>query len=175
MRVLAACSSCEPGDSGVVKVMRKKVRHGVLLIGLLAGLAFQVSCASENPLLGSWKWDNNKTLMNLQLPAEGSDELKKSASKAKAFVEEAATKLRSNMVLTYREHECDQVVFGDNGQVLSKETIPYRLVEVRKDYVVIDQLEKGRIVKLFREGDGSMYVEVLVGSYKYKDYFTKQK
>jgi hypothetical protein len=155
--------------------MREKVRRGVLLIGMSAGLAFQVSCTGENPLLGSWRWDNNKTLMNLQLPANGSDELKKSASKARAFVEGAATKLRSNMVITYREHECDQIVFGDNGKVLSRETIPYRLVEVRKDHVVIDQLEKGGIVKLFRESDESMYVEVQVGSYKYKDYFTKQK
>ncbi len=79
------------------------------------------------------------------------------------------------MVITYRDEEADQIVFGDNGQVLSRETIPYRLVEVRQHYVVIDQLENGGIVTLFREGDGSMYVEVRVGRYKYKDYFTKQE
>jgi hypothetical protein len=175
MRALVACSSCELDDSGVVKDMREKVRRGVLLIGILAGLACQISCTGDNPLLGSWRHDNNKTLMNMLPPADGSDELRTSASKARAFVEAQVTKLRTNVVLTYREHECEQIIFADNGEVLTRETFPYRLVEVRKDHIIIDQLENGGIAKLFREGDDSMYVEVQAGSYKYKDYFTKQR
>lgn len=79
------------------------------------------------------------------------------------------------MILTYRDHECEQVIFGKDGQVLSRETIPYKLVEVKKDFLVIDQFQKGGVVKLYRDGDQSMYVEVWVGDYSYKDFFTKQK
>jgi hypothetical protein len=157
--------------------MRKASTLSLPLFALLAGLAFHMSYADENPLVGgSWRWDNNKTLANFQLPTEGSDELKGSANKAKRFVEGTVAKLHSNMVLTYRENQCEQVIFADGGRVLSRETWPYRLIRVEKTFVIIDEKKKdGGIVKLFRDGDDSLYVLVQVGSYQYRDYFTREK
>jgi hypothetical protein len=80
--------------------------------------------------------------------------------------------LGSNMTLTYSEEECTQVTVGGSGAVLSKESSPYRIVEVGKGYVVVDQLKNGGTVKLFLSGNG-FYVEVKVGEFSYRDYFTK--
>jgi hypothetical protein len=162
-------------DSEALVLMRKVSGLGLLLVAISAGLTFTVSCGGENPLIGSWRWDNAKTLANFRLPTEGSDELKQSADKAKRLVEGIAAKAHSNMVLTYRDSECEEVIFTQTGQVLSRETIPYRLVKVEKTVVIIDQKENGGIVKLFRDGNDSLYVEVQVGSYTYRDYFTREK
>jgi predicted amidohydrolase YtcJ len=56
--------------------------------------------AAANPIIGTWKWDNVKTLQEFQSPTEGSAELKESAAKAKAFAEAIAKQLNSNMTLT---------------------------------------------------------------------------
>jgi hypothetical protein len=154
--------------------MHTKFKYISLLIGVLTAFVFNPSIAGDNPLIGSWRWDNVKTLQNLKIPTEGSDELMKSAHKAKTFVQSVAKNLRSNMVLTYRDNECDQITFDNEGRELSRHTMAYRLVEVRKDVVIVDQLDNGGVVKLFRDGDKSFYVEVKVGEFAYRDYFTRQ-
>src|SRR5215211_1533248 len=149
---------------------------GPLAMLLIVSAALQQPCyAEDNPLIGSWRWDNAKTLANLQIPTEGSEELRKSASEAKTFVEGIATKLHSNVVFTYQERECSQVMYAEDGKILSRETFPYELVEVRRDVIVIDQPRNGGMVTFFREGTESMYVEVNVGAFTYNDYFTREK
>ena len=56
--------------------------------------------------------------------------------------------------------------------VLSKASFPYKIVEVGKDYVIVDQMKNGGVGKLFLAGN-SFYVEVKVGEFTYRDYFTR--
>jgi hypothetical protein len=56
--------------------------------------------------------------------------------------------------------------------VLSKESFPYRIVEAGKDYVIVDQMKNGGVSKFFLAGNG-FYVEVKVGEFTYRDYFTR--
>lgn len=150
-------------------------RAFLCLLGLTA-FAFNESFAGVNPLIGSWKWDNAKTLANFQLPPAGSsEELIKSAIKAKTFVEGVNRELQSNVVLTYRESECEQVMYDHAGHDVATRTWPYRIVKVRKGVVVVDEFKNGGVGKLFLVGSDSFYVKVKVGAFTYKDYYTKQE
>jgi hypothetical protein len=144
----------------------------VLVFSVVSGLLALSCLAADNPLIGSWKWDNDKTLQEFRLPTEGSEPLKSDAARARRFVEGTVKQLGSNMTLMYTDKECTQVIVGGNGAVLSKESSPYRIVEVGKGYVVVDQLTNGGTSKLFWAGD-SFYVEVKVGEFTYRDYFTR--
>lgn len=131
--------------------------------------------AADNPLLGSWRWDNAKTLRNLQVPAEGSPELLESANRARTFVTQLNAKLNSNIIHTYSESEFTQVTFGPDGGVLSSESMPYLLIETHADHVVIDQLANGGRSTLYLDGPDSVYVEVHMGSFTFRDYFTRER
>jgi hypothetical protein len=135
-------------------------------------LAFTCSgCLSaKNPLIGTWRSDDSKTLQEFQSPTEGSAELKASAAKAKAFVEAVAEKLNSNVTLTYTDSKCTEIIFDSKGHELSKESFPYKIVELGESYIVID--EASGVSKIFFEGN-HFYVEVKVGDYTYKGYFTR--
>jgi hypothetical protein len=128
--------------------------------------------AADNPLIGSWKWDNDKTLREFRLPTDGSEQLKSDAARAKRFVEATVKKAGSNMTLTYTDKECTEVIVGGNAFVLRKESIPYKIVEVGSGYVIVDQLKHGGVIMLFLERN-SFYVEVKVGEFTFKDYFTR--
>jgi hypothetical protein len=137
-------------------------------------LAFTCSgCLSaKNPLIGTWRSDDSKTLQEFQSPTEGSAELKASAAKAKAFVEAVAEKLNSNVTLTYTDSKCTEIIFDSKGHELSKESFPYKIIELGESNIVID--EASGVSKIFFEGN-HFYVEVKVGDYTYKDYFTRLK
>jgi hypothetical protein len=147
----------------------------VLLAGLLLATLSIGSCRSAtNPLVGSWRWDNAKTLENFKATAAAAPESQASSiEKARRFVESVATRLRSNMVLTYTDHDCAEVITDDTGREISREITPYKVLEIKNDHVLIDQSTKGGVVKLFREGDSSLSVEVKVGNFVYRDYFTR--
>jgi hypothetical protein len=146
-----------------------------LCLSALTLLAFTCNgcLAAKNPLIGTWRWDNVKTLQEFQSPTEGSAELKASAAKAKAFVEAIARKLNSNVTLTYADNKCTEIIVDSEGHEISKESFPYTIVETHKDYIVVDQPNNGAPYRVFFEGS-SFYVEVKVGDYTYKDYFTRQ-
>jgi hypothetical protein len=76
------------------------------------------------------------------------------------------------VTLKYSDTEYTQVIVGGKDIVLSKTSPPYRVVEIGGDYVIIDQLQNGGKVKLFLERN-SFYVEVKVGEFTYRDYFTR--
>ena len=76
------------------------------------------------------------------------------------------------MTLTYTDQECTQVIAGGSGIVISRESIPYKTLELRQDYVVVDQMKNGGVGKIFLAGN-SFYVEVKVGEFTYRDYFTR--
>jgi hypothetical protein len=146
----------------------------MLVAGLLSVLSISSCRAVTNPLVGSWRWDNAKTLDNFKAAADGAPESQAaSVDKARRFVEAVATRLRSNMVLIYTDHDCTQVITDDAGRELSRETMPYKLLELHDNYVLVDQFEKWGVVKIFRENDLSLYVEVKVGNFVYRDYFTR--
>jgi hypothetical protein len=149
-------------------------RAGCGRMAALILLAFTCNgcVAAKNPLIGTWKWDNVKTLQKFQSPTEGSAELNASAAKAKAFVEAVAKKLNSNVTLTYTDNKCTEIIVDGIGHELSKQSSPYKIVETHKDYIVVDQPNNGGPGKVFFEGS-SFYVEVKVGDYTYRDYFTK--
>jgi hypothetical protein len=149
----------------------------ILIFGLAFSLGltvftFSESRAGENPLIGTWSWDTNKTLQNLKIPVDGSSELKASATKAKKFVEAVAKKLGSKTTITYADEEYFQVIYDDKGNILSKESSPYKILETGRDFVIIDQMKNGGQAKIIFE-DNSFFVEVHVGEYSYKDYFSK--
>ena len=151
---------------------RTLIRFGIALMLGLTVFVLNESRAGENPLIGSWKWDNNKTLQNLQFPVEGSNELKASATKAKIFVEAIRKRIGSKTTVTYSDKEYLQVTYDDKDNILSKESAPYKLIKVGHDFVIIDQMKNGGHEKIFFEGN-SFFVEVHVGEYTYKDYFSK--
>lgn len=119
------------------------MRRLALVLGLsvLGSLLALPACAAANPLIGSWKWDNNKTLQELKMPTEGSDQLKSDAARAKRFVEGEIRNLNSNMTLTYTDKEYVEVIVDGHGAVLSKTSSPYKVVEIGKGYVIIDQMK----------------------------------
>ena len=82
------------------------------------------SRAADNPLIGTWKWDNNKTLREFRLPTVGSEQFKRDAARAKRFVEGQIRNLQSTMTLTYTDQECTQAIVGSSGTVISRESIP---------------------------------------------------
>ena len=149
---------------------RTLTRYGCLAALILMAFTCNECLAAKNPLIGTWKWDNAKTLQEFQSPTEGSAELKASAAKAKAFVEDVAKKLNSNVTLTYTEKECTEIIVDSIGHELSKESFPYKIVELGESNIVID--EACRVSKIFFEGN-HFYVEVKVGDYIYKGYFTR--
>jgi hypothetical protein len=151
-----------------------RTSSGLLVTLLLMIFAGNTSNAAENPLIGSWKWDNEKTLKNLPEPKGESSDLKaSSAAKARKFVESVAAELRSNMVLVYTDRECDQITYDSNGHELSRKTLPYRIVRIAPEFVIVDQEKNGGVTKIYRQGRDSLYVEVQVGNYIYRDYFTR--
>jgi hypothetical protein len=86
---------------------------GQLACTLLIGATVCIAAASgapNNPLIGSWRWDNEKTLQNFHVSTQGTKEYMNSAAKAKQFVQSVAARIRSNMVLTYRDNEYDEVI-----------------------------------------------------------------
>jgi hypothetical protein len=129
--------------------------------------------AATNPLIGSWKWDNEKTLRRFNMPSKGSNQLMESAAKAKRFVMGTVSKLRSKMVLIYRDRECAEVIYDNSGHELSRKWFAYRVLEISRRYVIIDQPGIGGIIKIYLDGDDSSYVLVRVGEFKYRDYFTR--
>ena len=147
----------------------------MLVAGLLFATLSTASCRSAtNPLVGSWRWDNAKTLDNLKATAGGAPESQAaSLDKARRFVEAVATRLHSNMVLTYTDHDCVEVITDDTGREISRGITPYKVLAVNDDYVLVDRLAKGGVAKIFRESDSSLYVEVKVGNFVYRDYFTR--
>jgi len=151
-----------------------RIRHvvWVLIFSMVGGLLTWPSRAADNPLIGTWKWDNNKTLREFRLPTVGSEPFKSDAARAKRFVEGQARNLQSTMTLTYTDQECTQVIAGGSGIVISRESIPYKTLELRQDYVVVDQMKNGGVGKIFLAGN-SFYVEVKVGEFTYRDYFTR--
>src|SRR5262245_41811842 len=59
-----------------------------VLGGLLVAAGMTTACqAADNPLIGSWRWDLEKTLRNIHPPAGASKSMVNSATKAKKFVE----------------------------------------------------------------------------------------
>ena len=76
------------------------------------------------------------------------------------------------MTLTYTDQGCLEIIDDNKGNVLSRESSPYKIVEIGKDYVILDQARNGGVGKLFLKGN-SFYVEVKVGEYSYNDYFTR--
>jgi hypothetical protein len=121
--------------------------------------------------MGSWRWDLDKTLRSIRTPANASKAVKDSAAKAKKFVE-AVKRDIGYMIVTYSDHDYVQVDYRPDGTVGTPQSAPYELLQIEKDFVVIDQKAEGSSAKLFFEGN-SFYVEVQVGEYIYKDYFTK--
>lgn len=149
-------------------------RRRMLVAGLLVVLSIGSCRAVTNPLVGSWRWDNAKTLDNFKAAADGAPASQAaSVDKARRFVEAVATRLRSNMLLIYTDHDCTEVVTDEVGREVSREITPYKVLEIHDNYVLVDQLDKGGVVKIFRENDSSLYVEVKVGTFVYRDYFTR--
>jgi hypothetical protein len=142
-----------------------------LLLSVVALVIASHCYAAANPLIGSWKWDNEKTLQQFKIPSKGSHQLMESAAKAKRFVIATRTRLRSHMVLIYRDEECAEVIYDKSGHELSRKWSPYRVVTIAKDYVVID--ENGGIAKIYLDDDNSFHVLVRIGDFVYKDYFTR--
>jgi hypothetical protein len=95
----------------------------------------------------------------------------RTAAKAKAFVEAVARKRNSNVTLTYTDNRCTEIIFDSKGHELSKESFAYKIVELAESNIVID--EPSGVSKIFFEGN-HFYVEVKVGEYTYRDYFTKE-
>jgi len=145
-------------------------RKGCLTTLILLAFTCNGCLASKSPIIGTWKWDDAKTLQEFQSPTEGSAELQASAAKAKAFVEAGAKKLNSNVTLTYTDSKCTEIIFDSKGHELSKESFPYKVVQLGASDIVID--EASGVSKIFFE-ENHFYVEVKVGDYTYKDYFTK--
>jgi hypothetical protein len=147
-------------------------KKGCLAALILLAFTCNGCLAAKNPLIGTWRMDDAKTLQEFQSPTEGSPELKASAAKAKTFVEAVAKKLNSNVTLTYTDKNWTEIIFDGKGHELSKESLPYTIVETHKDYIVVDQHNNYGPSRIYFEGR-SFYVEVKVGDYTYKSYFTK--
>ena len=77
------------------------------------------------------------------------------------------------VVVTYRDGEYEQVMRDNSGLEFSRTVAPYRVVEITKDAIIIDQFNNGGLIKQFFEGKDSFYVQVKVGEFTFKDYFTK--
>lgn len=129
------------------------IRNSFTAVLMLLAFINYECLAADNALIGSWKWDNSRTLREFVLPTGGSEKLKSDAAKAKRFVEAKVKQLGSNMTLTYTVDECLEIVFDDKGNVLSRESFPYKTVEIGEDFVILDQLKNGGIVKAFLKGD----------------------
>jgi len=145
-------------------------KNGRLTALILITFTCNGCLAPKNPLIGTWRSDDTKTLQEFQSPTEGSSERKVSAAKAKAFVEAVAEKLNSNVTLTYTDNKCTEIIFDSKGHELGKESFPYKIVELGESNIVID--EASGVSKIFFEGN-HFYVEVKVGDYTYEDYFTR--
>ena len=150
-----------------------KMYNVTLVVVTIAALNCGACLASDNPLLGTWKWDNQRTLHEFQMPTTGNAELIRSATKAKRFVNATVLRLRSNMTLMYLDKECIEVIHDALGRELSRKALPYRIIKLEKDYLLVDQYNNGGVGKIFRENDDSFYVEVKVGTFVYRDYFTR--
>lgn len=144
-----------------------------IFIGFLVSTCLVTACqAAENPLIGSWRWDLEKTLRNIQAPPGASKGVVTSAAKAKKYVEGMRREVGS-MTVTYSDHNYVQIEYDTRGTEFNRRSGPYAILQIEKDFVVIDQQQNGDSGKLFFEGSNSFYVEVQVGEYTYRDYFTR--
>jgi hypothetical protein len=104
-------------------------------IGFLLATCLATACqAADNPLIGSWRWDHDKTLRNMQTPAGASKAVMDSAAKAKKFVEAVKRKV-GYMTVTYSDHDYLQIEYAPDGTVLTRQSGPYELLQIEKDVI----------------------------------------
>lgn len=149
--------------------MHLKFFLGILVV--LAAVTGSGCSAAGNPLLGTWVWDTEKTFHELKVPAEGSDEIKKSAMEAKAWADAVRKSIGQGTTVTYKDNEFVQVIRSE-GVVLSEQSAPYSVVNVSEDQRVVDVRTNAGIISCVLEGN-SFYVETEFKGYKYRSYWTK--
>jgi len=159
-------ASCLP------RSMCRLFKYGFMAMLIMVASILNQCFAQDNPLIGSWKWDNIKTLQELEVPQKASPETKRSATKAKRIVEMMGNKLGSNVTFTYTEKSCLEIVFDNKGNELSRESFPYKIVKKGKDFASIDQLDNGGVINIFFK-ENYFYVEMKVDDFVYKDYFVR--
>jgi hypothetical protein len=148
-------------------------KNCILTALILAAFMGGECLAAKSPLIGSWKWDNEKTLEEFRLLTKASDGMNGSTSKTEQFLA-ARLKHRLNVTFTYTEKRCIQITFDERGNLLGKESFPYRIVQSGKDFAVVNHFKNGGESKLFFRGGGdSFYVEVHTRDYEFRDYFTR--
>lgn len=148
--------------------------HLKCVLGILVVLttATGPGCSTaKNPFLGTWVWDTEKTFQEFKVTAEGPDELKESAMRARAWTDAVRKSIGQSTTVTYKDKEFVEVI-RSQGIVLGEESAPYKVVSMSIDQLVVDILVNGKISTCFFEGD-SFYVETEYKGYKYRSYWTK--
>jgi hypothetical protein len=128
--------------------------------------------AAQNQLVGTWVWDSEKTLEEQEVPDNASAEVRDAADRARKLIQARTKNVGSKLTLEYTDTSCLQTQFDNGGNVLTRETIPYRVVSVTDKSITIDEFKNGGIVEIFMEG-AYFYINVKVDDFTYKDYFRK--
>jgi hypothetical protein len=82
----------------------------VLIFSVVGGLLTLSSCAADNPLIGTWKQDWNRTLQELKVPTEGTEQITSESARAKRFIQGGARNLGDSVRFAYTDTICTESV-----------------------------------------------------------------
>ena len=143
--------------------MYKKYKLHVNFSALLVVIAFLVlGCSSNNPLVGKWKPDSQRTLKELKLLEDPS----------KSALNCFESKICGTGLVEYSGKNYLTVIVNKNGEILSEKSATYQVLEITNDYVYIDQFNNGGKFKLYFESKDSMYIKNESG---FNDYYLRVK
>src|SRR5690625_1229638 len=117
----------------------------LLVVTLNASFA---SDEGVNPLLGAWKSDREKILSDLH----------DKENSPKEVIQCFESRICGSHIVEFMEEEYWTVIVDNDGNQISREKAPYKILDREADFIVIDQMENGGVSKIFLV-EGGFYIE----------------
>ncbi len=111
----------------------------------------------ESPLIGTWASDRERILSELYAMDDPPEQV----------IQCFEAKLCGSHVVEFMEDEYWTTLFDKEGNEISHEKAPYKILEKGDGFIVIDQMKNGGISKIFFIDNG-FYIDV--PEFGYRDY-----
>lgn len=89
--------------------------------------------------------DTERTLAELQIPDTAGAKLREAASKALKVLKMSAAAGCAAVKAIYSENTYETIL---SAGILTKTVSPYKVIETGTDYIIIDKIENGGIIKI---------------------------
>jgi hypothetical protein len=141
----------------------------ILIVNFLCCFLITAAFADDNPLLGEWRMDAQRSLKELEGIEVVDSDQSRMAGKALRVMKSLKEEGCGTIKVVYHKDTYETII---TSNISSSAVEPYSVVERGDNYIVIDQFENGGIGKIIFIKDG-FYVNQEIEGFTYKDYFTK--